>query len=777
VRRLAAAGTALGIAALVGACGDSPALRIEGTASDRGAVRIPSATPTGTAETRLLAGPGTRLIVHNGTVGVAVGDVNGDGLTDVALGSNAGGPARILFGDGQTARIRPTEIEAIRAIRVNPGRATDRALVPSAAGDVNGDGLADVLLVAASPRAAAAGLAWIVLGRRAPGTISLTYPGRSALRIRADGRLGPAAAAGDVDGDGFGDVVIGTADGAIIVHGSRAPADIELPGGAGSVTMIHGPPGTGATVAGVGDVNGDGLADVAIGAAAIGTPIAVVTGRSDRRPLDLTTAAGVTTMTGVGTAAESAVAVAAGDVNGDGYPDIVATGCPGACVVFGRRHLPARIDRTALGRSGFAIAGAAAASATAIGDANGDGLADVAVDTSRATGAVAVIFGAADAEPVDVRAPGRRGFLLAARATALPYPFVLSFLAAWRPGVAGLVVAALPADGPAGAVRYRGAVFVVPLDAPTTPVPAVTRSASTLPGVPVAIAATTDGHGVALLRTPGGRLLLRLGAPAAPFPVADDTLAVAAITDRDVWITGGSGQEGWALHLVDGHRTRRVLLRGPGITVATRGHAVWIGTARTPSAAPTLTVIPRFGAPVVSDLLLTAVSIAPPTVALRDGSLLNVDEHTGFVYQQRGRHVRRSDFLVPVTLANRELASLPTGQVVVRSRLVAAVGAGSGADQIEFLNARLQQIGERLLIDGGPGLATTADGTTWFLDGRRPSLLYRIVPGIDGAIRVPITLAGMGTTALAAAGRTVWIGGRDGHGGGRLVRLSIGGQR
>jgi FG-GAP repeat protein len=109
-----------------------------------------------------------------------------------------------------------------------------------------------------------------------------------------------------------------------------------------------------------------------------------------------------------------AVVAGAGDVNGDGLADLLVTGRlpslqTAAFVVYGKRDAN-RVDLAALGSGGFAIADDAIRGAFALGDVNDDGLADVGIATSvegdEAGGALRVVFGRSDPAAPD------RGFLI-----------------------------------------------------------------------------------------------------------------------------------------------------------------------------------------------------------------------------------------------------------------------------------------------------------------------------------------------------------------------------
>jgi hypothetical protein len=176
------------------------------------------------------------------------------------------------------------------------------------AGDVNADGYADVIV--GVDRDSNPGPCVVYLGGQAgpAGTPSFTL----AVAAGADSTFGTSVAmAGDVNGDGYSDVLVG-AWGAMRAY-------VYLGGASGlattPATTLSAPEGTGGTfgfVASAGDVNGDGFADVLVGGNVF---LGSVTGISTRA-ITLTETGG---MTGAfGTAVSSA-----GDVNGDGFADVL----------------------------------------------------------------------------------------------------------------------------------------------------------------------------------------------------------------------------------------------------------------------------------------------------------------------------------------------------------------------------------------------------------------------------------------------------------------------
>ncbi len=201
------------------------------------------------------------------------GDLDGDGEDDFVTAS----PYHTSGGEDAGAAYVITDIPsgttsvgdvAHRLI----GEEDDRASAIAGPGDLDGDGLAD-LVVGAWGNDAAHGIAYIVLG---PITGDLSLSGADGMLIgesSADLAGFAVAAAGDGDGDGLPDVLVGAYKdddggedaGAIYLITGAPSGSLDLSDAHAKLTGVTTEDVAGRALSG-GDINGDGIADVVVGA-------------------------------------------------------------------------------------------------------------------------------------------------------------------------------------------------------------------------------------------------------------------------------------------------------------------------------------------------------------------------------------------------------------------------------------------------------------------------------------------------------------------------------
>ena len=294
----------------------------------------------------------------------SAGDVNGDGFGDVIVGApgNINGAAYVVFGKASGfATVNLSDVAAgTGGFKIIAENAFDNAgFSVSSAGDVNGDGFDDLIVGAHLNDAGGsnAGAAYVVFGKAsgfATVNLSSVAAGTGGFKIFGENAGDVAArsvsSAGDVNGDGFGDVIVG------------AIGNDEGGGTAGAAYVVFGKAG--------------GFATVNLDNVAVGTGGFKIVGESEDD--------------------ESGGSVSsAGDVNGDGFDDLIVganfndaggSNAGASYVVFGKAggFATVNLDNIALGTDGFKIIGEnahdyAGRSVSAAGDVNGDGFDDLIV--------------------------------------------------------------------------------------------------------------------------------------------------------------------------------------------------------------------------------------------------------------------------------------------------------------------------------------------------------------------------------------------------------------
>jgi hypothetical protein len=447
----------------------------------------------------------------------SAGDVNGDGLVDLIVGSpnsiSYAGRIYVVFGKANTTAINLSAIAGgTDGFVINGQGAGDSSGYSVASvGDVNGDGLADLIVGAPYSDPAGfdgAGRSYVVFGKANTDAINLSAiaGGSGGFVINGEclndwsGRS--VASAGDVNGDGLVDLIVSSANSisyagrSYVVFGKANTDAINLSaiaGGTGGF-VINGQlasDNSGYSVASAGDVNGDGLADLIVGApysdpnnVSNAGRSYVVFGKTNTDAINLSAIAGGTggfVINGQCAIDTSGYSVAsAGDVNGDGLADLIvgayqsdpATGLTDAgrsYVVFGKANtIAVNLSAIAGGTGGFVINGQGASdnsgySVASAGDVNGDGLADLIVGANRTNlnSRSYVVFGKTETTAINLSAiaGGTGGFMVGAQSNDVGIS-VASAGDINGDGLADLIVGAYLSD-PASGLTDAGRSYVI----------------------------------------------------------------------------------------------------------------------------------------------------------------------------------------------------------------------------------------------------------------------------------------------------------------------------
>ena len=363
--------------------------------------------------------------LSDGNGGTDIGTVSIPVVNTVNLGAIVSGTAL------------PTGISGYGINGINPGDRMGSSI--SNAGDLNADGFDDMVIGAPGANSST-GEAYVVFGKNSTAAVNLAVLGTGGYRINppaANSRLGVSVSgtdtlnSGDVNGDTVPDGVVGAfganggAGAAYVIFGKSNSTAVNT-GALGTngfaITGISPGDRAGTSVSLVGDINGDGLGDVAIGAPnanSFAGATYIVFGKPNSTDVNLNSlGTGGFVINGVATNLLGTSVSRAGDANNDGLQDIIvnATGSNTAYVIFGKADsAPVTVDT--LAGKGYAITGLPDGDiiVSHAGDINGDNRDDVIIGTpgvNNNAGRAYVVFGQTNDAAIDLNNLGSKGFVI-----------------------------------------------------------------------------------------------------------------------------------------------------------------------------------------------------------------------------------------------------------------------------------------------------------------------------------------------------------------------------